>query len=314
MQVITTSDVLRTVMAIAARHEQVINSSMLADAGASWDWVAHKRRSGLLLPADRRVFTVGLLPGELPRRTCEMVGVLSTAETSGLLGPTAMARLGLWEREDGTIHVGSSAFNHRVITGLAPELTVELHRSDWMTSERVEFDGTMPIADPLYGIATLGRHLEWYQITYIIYRAVYRRVITADELGRLLPTLPNTPWTRKARIALKWFLRGSVGTKSKSEDHMTWFLDRHGIPEPLINVIGATGHAGLRLDFVWPERRVVLEIDGGHHVDIPGVANNDEEVDRMLNRDGWIVIRFHYVDVWQRPYDILAAVSRALGC
>jgi hypothetical protein len=54
---------------------------------------------------------------------------------------------------------------------------------------------------------------------------------------------------------------GSAGTRSYREDAFLAIVDAAGLPEPLVN----TPTLDVEPDFRWPERRLVVEVDGPGH-------------------------------------------------
>lgn len=313
MTTITSRSVAARVASRASRQAGVVNASQLRDVGASRNWTSRAVRDGLLIPVEPRVYVMGAGSSELGHETCTWVGLRSTSGHAALIGPSAAERLGIWDRPSSCIHVGSPSFTHRRLDHLARDTTVELHRSRWLNRGITVDARGMPSADAMSTILTLGRHLGEYQIAYVIYRAVFKRLIDIHELQMRLAAMPTTPWTRRVRRAVDLFLAGSVGAKSRSEDEVVYLLQNSTLTMPQVNVLGATGHPGHRLDFVWRLQRVVLEIDGGFHKEIPGIAENDEEVSKMLERDAWHVLRFSHRVVWTRPNTIMTALERALG-
>ena len=93
---------------------------------------------------------------------------------------------------------------------------------------------------------------------------------------------------------------GSAGTRSGAEDA---FL-RLVADEPLVNV----DLLGFEVDFHWPERRLVVEVDGPAHGRPPSVAD-DARRDRMLRDAGYTVLRFSDDDVHQRPRRVSERVA-----
>ena len=109
-------------------------------------------------------------------------------------------------------------------------------------------------------------------------------------------------WVVKRALALH--ASGSSGTRRGAEDA---FLRLVGdIAEPLANV----GFEGFERDFHWPERRLVVEVDGPAH-GRPRDRLDDARRDRSLRELGYTVLRFTDADVYQRSREVLAAVVRA---
>jgi hypothetical protein len=93
---------------------------------------------------------------------------------------------------------------------------------------------------------------------------------------------------------------GSAGTRSRNE---VLFL-RLPLPEPLVN----TRLLGFELDFLWPELKLNVEVDGPQHYTAPG-RRADEARDRVLRAHGYVVLRFPDEDVRERPGEVLRTVE-----
>jgi len=87
--------------------------------------------------------------------------------------------------------------------------------------------------------------------------------------------------------AIEYHLAGSAGTRSRNEVKFLAMLHAAGIPEPRVNM-----HVeGEEVDFHWPDRRLIIEIDGHGH-NRPRTRRDDERRDRVLGLRGWVVLRF----------------------
>lgn len=106
--------------------------------------------------------------------------------------------------------------------------------------------------------------------------------------------------------ALKLSAAGSAGTKSESEDAFLHLLQSAGETEPLVN----TELLGEEVDFHWPDRRLVVEVDGDGH-ERPRTQRNDARRDAMLSGAGRLVLRFTGDEVEQRPRQVLDRLRAA---
>jgi very-short-patch-repair endonuclease len=81
------------------------------------------------------------------------------------------------------------------------------------------------------------------------------------------------------------------------------------VPEPLGNV----KLAGYDVDFVWPEERLVIEVDGfrfhGHRV----AFERDRRKDQVLLTAGYRVVRVTWRQLADAPLTVLAVIAAALA-
>jgi very-short-patch-repair endonuclease len=96
--------------------------------------------------------------------------------------------------------------------------------------------------------------------------------------------------------------------QSPRERALRALIRDHDLPEPQFNVYVE----GELVDAVWPEHRLVVEVDGfGFHRSKRSFAA-DRERDRKLVRAGWRVVRFTGDDVTDRPDEVAAELSELL--
>ncbi len=96
--------------------------------------------------------------------------------------------------------------------------------------------------------------------------------------------------------------------QSPAEQAFRELIRNHDLPQPQFNVYVE----GELVDAVWPEHRLVVEVDGfGFHRTKRSFAA-DRRRDRKLVRAGWRVIRFTGDDVTDRPDEVAAELSELL--
>jgi very-short-patch-repair endonuclease len=86
-----------------------------------------------------------------------------------------------------------------------------------------------------------------------------------------------------------------------------------GLPEPqrqfTVQVDGNT----FRLDFAYPERRLAIELDGYAFHSSPERFRADRERQNLVSLAGWLVLRFTWHDITQRPVSVALTIAEALG-
>jgi very-short-patch-repair endonuclease len=66
------------------------------------------------------------------------------------------------------------------------------------------------------------------------------------------------------------------------------------------------------VDCLWPDQRVVVELDGGQH-DRPHQADVDRRRDLWLRAHGCTVRRYGHSQLVDQPADVIADLLEALG-
>lgn len=117
------------------------------------------------------------------------------------------------------------------------------------------------------------------------------------------------PGSARLRAALERHVPGYGQMRSRLEREFRALLVRHAVDLPRRNLRVGPWTA----DCVWPELRVVVELDGGHHR-LPGQAAIDAERDLWLRRNGWIVRRYTWKQVTgARSREVIADLRDAFA-
>jgi hypothetical protein len=87
-----------------------------------------------------------------------------------------------------------------------------------------------------------------------------------------------------------------------------------GIPSPVTQYrVMEHGHEVARVDFCWPERRLIVEADGFAFHSSRDDYRRDRQRMNELERLGWRVLRFTWEDVVHRPDHVTGLVRSCLG-
>lgn len=116
-----------------------------------------------------------------------------------------------------------------------------------------------------------------------------RRLATLDELC----AMANVPWRRNRELLLDALALVREGSMSPLETDMRLALTGAGLPEPELDVEIRTERGSLIgiCDAVYPERRVIVEVEGHHHFTDDRQWRRDLEKYAALAADGWEVVR-----------------------
>jgi very-short-patch-repair endonuclease len=132
------------------------------------------------------------------------------------------------------------------------------------------------------------------------------------EVRALLERYPCHPGSgRLRRLLAALDASGSppLFLRSRAEERALTIIRRGRIPEPHANV----QIAGFEVDFVWPNQRVILEVDGYAFHSSDSAFDRDRERDRTLAARGYQVLRFSWRQLSREPCACLAALCIALG-
>jgi very-short-patch-repair endonuclease len=144
---------------------------------------------------------------------------------------------------------------------------------------------------------------------------VHRAAQQAEFLRRRIGS-PGDPWShangRRGAPNLRTLplLRARVGmTRSELERRMLQLCRRARLPEPECN----QAVEGERVDFVWPEARLIVETDGGEAHLTTAAFEEDRRRDVDLMVAGWRVARFTWATVRNEPERVAARLAVLLA-
>jgi hypothetical protein len=270
---------------IATVQHGIVARGQLLALGLSAEFVDRGVRRGRLHVVHRGVYAVGhrslTLDGRWMAATLATGGALSHA--------SAAAAWDLRPRGSGTIHVTVRR------TGRARRPGIRLHRSrlgphDTTTHRHI------PITTPARTMIDLAATLAGRPLEQAFDRAEQRRLLDFADLR-------NRPIPRSLQAVLSGYA-ATGPTRSELEERFLQLCDDHAIPRPETNVV----IEGIEVDFVWRNRRLIVEVDGYAYHRSPTSFETDRERDVVLALAGWQVRRFTWTQVTERA----AWVARAL--
>jgi very-short-patch-repair endonuclease len=110
----------------------------------------------------------------------------------------------------------------------------------------------------------------------------------------------------------EWTL-GDRPPDSVLEAAMARLLARHGLPPPRFQHLITGPGFRYRVDFAYPEDRVVIEVDGWKHHGSRAAFEADRARDATLRTAGWTVLRFTWLQISRRPAWVAAQVATAIS-
>lgn len=269
-------------MAAVSQAGGIVRRRRMTDAGHSQRTIAEAVRSGLLLPV-RRVWIA--LPGADPE-------LIRAARTGVVVSCVSQARrLGLWvDGESSMRHVAVSARSGRVPVPAA----TRVHRAAPLVPR--DPDALEDTLENVLALVCACRPFE--SALAIVESALDKRLAQKDRLLRL----PLTARARRVVEAASPF--SNSGLETFVVPRLRW-LKLRIVPQAWI--------AGHHVDFLIGER-LVLQIDGGHHVGRQRASDNEH--DAALRLLGYHVIRVGYIqmiDDWPGVQSlIMQAVAQGL--
>ena len=275
----------------------MVGRAQLLTAGVSGAVVGRALRAGRLHRVHRGVYAT--VAPELLTEEGHLVAALLAAGDGAILSHgTAAWRWRLIPAPPSVITLAVP--RRREVEGLRLHVSRTLRPSDVSTNGRFP---TTSVPRTLLDLATRYDH-----------RALLRALAEAEFHHDLRPadverTLRRGhPGSANPRAALAAHAPGHGEMKSRLERRFRALLIRRGIELPSRNEeIGPW-----TVDCVWPDRRVVVELDGRQH-ERPRQADSDDDRDLWLRRHGYVARRYGRRQVVDRPDDVVADLLDAFA-
>ena len=254
-------------------------------AVAGWQLVAEgwsRSQVDAALRGLRRVFRDVCAHGDLSELGWYRAAALSMGPTGAISHLSALMLMGLRPFKPHDLHVSYEGGYRAPRAGLVP------HR------RRAPFETRTWAGIP---VTSLTQSLKDADLAP---HELYRAIEQAEVLGHPL----SLPLDAIAR--LKHAVQGR--TRSDTEARFLFLLHEHDLALPKVNQM----LNGYEADFHWPDRRVVVEVDGWkHHCE---KVNFDDDRHRELvhRAAGFEVVRISAGHVYDRPRLIVAALAEVL--
>ena len=165
-----------------------------------------------------------------------------------------------------------------------------------------------PGDQPLRTLIDLAAPLGPDELEPVVAEAERRRLVRLPDLGAALDRVPG----RHGAPTLRTLLRRQAApalTRSWAERRLLALVRAAALPPPDQNVrVG-----GYELDFVWFDRRLVVETDGYGYHGGRAAFEGDRARDAALQAQGLRTMRFTGRQLAHRPHQVVARLSAALA-
>ncbi len=219
-----------------------------------------------------------------------MAAVLFCGDEAVLSYRTAAA---LWGIRD----PGSGAIEVTVPSKSRSTDSIRRHFAHLPAEECTVEDG-IPVTSPMRTVLDLASVTKPHSVEAALREAEYLQLRDRLSLPALLARHPRHRGARSIRAALERHAEDPGGHfRSPLEELFLPFLDRHALPRPQINAgvhVPASGNEPERryeVDYLWPEQRHIVELDGFESHGLRQTWEDDRARDRRLMAQGYAVTR-----------------------
>jgi len=300
-------DVAIRIAAEAARHHGVFTYRHAVEAGVTSGAISRRVQSGAW---QRPAPSVYVMPGS-PATWRRAVAIAVFGSGTGAVASHATAAH-LWDLakrprviEVTTPNKGRPSRNHVIhrSTDLIPDDMTDVDGIPASTVARSLVDIGIP-----WGEGMAGRCLD---------EAVRKGLTTERAVASVLHRVARRGrnGVGPMRIVLSDRLGWSSITESQLESEFLRIMQAAGIELPVsqVRIVKRGGRLIARVDFVYPEIRLVIELDGERYHTDRDTFRRDRRKQNDLTLEGYRVLRFTAWDVFAAPEYVVAAVVAALS-
>ncbi|MFL5839494.1 MAG: DUF559 domain-containing protein [Thermoleophilaceae bacterium] len=271
----------------------MLSRAQLLESGLSRRAIQHRLATGRLhLLRFRGVYAVGR--PELTRYGNWMAAVLACGDWAALSHESAAQLWGIRPHRYDQIDV--SVPRDRRHEG------IRTHRRNPMPAATTV--RSIPVTQPLFTLIDLATQLGERQLEAALNEADKLGLLDPDAARAALEQLPRRPGIAK----LRRLLTQHTPTDSDLERRFLRLVKKAGLPKPETQA----WVNGYRVDFYWPELRLVVETDGLTYHRTPTQQIRDRERDQAHARAGLTNLRFANAQV-RRDETAVIATLRAVA-
>lgn len=187
-----------------------------------------------------------------------------------------------------------------------------LYRRRVLAEEERTVVRAIPVTSPARTLVDLAPMLTAAQLAGTLGEADRRGLLDLDAVERALKRVKSRHGQGHARLraALDAHRRtGAVLLRSALEERFLDLVIDAGLPRPRLNAPAV----GYQVDALWPDHRLVVELDGWLHHKEREAAAQDRHKTNRLQLAGYAVLRFLHADVIGRSAEVADEVRRALA-
>jgi hypothetical protein len=181
----------------------------------------------------------------------ELAAVLACGEEAVVSHRSAAALWGLTRSSPAEVDISV------VARGCRPRQGLRIHRLERLDSRDRSVKNGIPVTSPSRTLVDVGAVVTAEELEAGLAEARVQRLVTDRQLTDALSRAGNRAGVGAVRAALRR-QGGPTFTRSEAERRLLRLIRAAGLPTPQTNA----RVAGFEVDFLWPDARVIVEVDG----------------------------------------------------
>jgi very-short-patch-repair endonuclease len=266
----------RAIALIAGRQWGYITRAQLLAVGLSPSDIKYRVAIGRLIPLHAGVYAVGYVNRTPVARACAVV--LACGDRAALSYGSAAT---LW----GFNHYWDEPFEVTVAGACRRRAGIRVHRSRVLLRRDVTIQLGIRVTSPARTALDIAPRLSDKRLTRVVNDGLRGPHLHRDDLADVLVRNPTHPGARRLRrlanVAMK------TPTNSPLEDDFLAFAKRYNLPKPVTD----TYLLGYEIDVLYPEERVIVELDGYEFHSDRDSFERDRERDVVMLAADYVTVR-----------------------
>ncbi len=190
-----------------------------------------------------------------------------------------------------------------------------VHGSLVLPETHVTTNDHIPVTEPARTVFDLAGTAHPLRVARALDNALAMRLTSMARLRAVFADLAGQG--RRGTVVMRELLEargaGYLAPNSELEALARRVLGAAGLPEPRFEAnLGDDEWVG-RVDVLFEQARLVIELDSRRHHSVLSDHARDRRRDNRLMAAGWRVLRFTWEDLTERPAEVIAQVRAALG-
>jgi very-short-patch-repair endonuclease len=291
-------EVDRVIRALGERNNRVLTRRALDAAEIGTNVIAHRIATGLLHRHHHGVYLLD--PPERASRITLMTAAVDACGQGAVLSHRSAAEL--WEllpEQRGHVEVTVVAHNAGDRPGIRRHRVRALDPTDIRTRRGIR------VTSPARTVLDNARHP---QLEELVGTGLDKGLVTQRQIEQAIARSPGRRGVGRLQALLSQ-RGGPRRTRSWGERRLLSLVRQAGLPVPLTNRL----LLGFQVDAVWPDLKLVVEVDGYEFHGDRGSFENDRARDAALVAAGYRVIRFTATQLDVQPMLVIGQLAAALA-
>jgi len=289
---------------IAGRQHGVVTSRQLAALGIRGTSVARRVEAGRLERLYRGVFAVG--HRQRTREAKWIAAVMACGSDAVLSHLDAAALWRIYDSHGATIHVTTTTRSARRLPG------IRVHRARRLDPADITVKDGIAVTTVARTIIDLTDMLSGDRILRTIREAEYLKLLDLDTLIAAVQRAHGRHRLGVLKTALARHRPGQI-VRRELEHRFLELVHEAGLPEPQTNMPVQTRRRKYRVDCLWPDEGVAVELDGRAAHARETAFEEDRARDAALSAIGLRPLRFTWYRVTTEGAEVVAELRVILG-